>query len=196
MIQGNLQIYCIHAGVWFYRNGDDTNDALGCPLHVKVDAQGSETTTSLPAGLFAILNGLTFFFYVPCVLIFAILWRNCDDEGRLCLVEICFGKSQNADNAIIAEKIGVGAGAAVALLFSIGNLFAAGVAENCGTTGANAFIALNVFITLANVAACAQDSIIFYDGLKNCWDETDGDALEMCAGKIQEHAEGSGEEQA
>lgn len=125
------------------------------------------------------------------MLVFARLWKNCGDDGREWLVEMCFGKDQNTDTAEITEKIGVGAGAAVALLFSIGNLIAAGVAENCGTTAANAFIALNVFITLANVAACAQVSIIFYDGLKNCLDETGG---EMCAGKIQEHT--TGEEQA
>ena len=88
------------------------------------------------------------------------------------------GKDQDTDTAKIAEKIGAGAGAAVALLFSIGNLIAAGVADNCGMTEANAFIALNVFITLANVAACAQDSIIFYDGLKNCLDEEIQDNVE------------------
>ena len=128
------------------------------------------------------------------MLVFAILWKNCDDEGRECLVEVCFGKDHSTDTAKIAEKIGVGAGVAVALLFSIENLIAARVAENCGTTEANAFIALNVFITLANIAACAQVSIIFYNGLKNCLDETGGDALEMCEGKIEEHA--AGEEQA
>ena len=37
----------------------------------------------------------------------------------------------------MAEKIEVGAGAVVALLFSIGSLIAAGVAENCGMTEAN-----------------------------------------------------------
>ena len=84
---------------------------------------------------------------------------------------------------------GVGAGIAVALLFSIANLTVAGIAENCGTTAANAFIVLNVLITLANVAACSQVSIIFYDGLKKCLKETGGDAIEECAGKIQERVE-------
>jgi hypothetical protein len=83
--------------------------------------------------------------------VFALLWKNCGDGGREYLAEICFGSSK--ETAEIAEKIGVGAGAAVALLFSIVNLIVAGVAENCGTTAANAFIALNIFITLANVAA-------------------------------------------
>ena len=122
------------------------------------------------------------------MLVFAILWKNCDDEGRECLVEMCFGKDHSTNTAKIAEKIGVGAGAAVTLLFSIRNLIAAGVAENYGTTEANAFIALNVFITLANIVACAQVSIIVYDGLKNCLDETGGDALKMCAEKIEENA--------
>ena len=145
-------------------------DALGCPLRVEVEVDGSEETTSLPAGLFAILNGGTFFFYIPCVLIFTVLWKWCGKQegGREYLVEVCFGKGQSADAAIIAEKIGVGAAAAVGLLFSIGNLIAAGVSENCGTTEANAFIALNVLITLANVIACTQVSVIYYGGLKKC----------------------------
>ena len=102
---------------------------------------------------------------------------------------MCFGKDQSSDAAEIAEKIGVGAGIAVALLFSIANLIVAGIAEDCGITAANAFIALNVLITLANVAACTQVSIIFYDGLKKCLEETGGDAIEVCAGKIQKHVE-------
>ena len=177
------------AGIWFYQNAGSTTDALGCPLRVEVDTENSDEGISLPAGLFAILNGLTFFLYIPCALVFATLWKYCGDGGREFLVKLCFGKDQSSDAAEIAEKIGVGAGVAVALLFSIANLIVAGIAENCGTTAANAFIALNVLITLANVAACSQVSIIFYDGLKKCLDETGGDAIEVCAGKIQKHVE-------
>ena len=153
---------CICVGVWFYRNADTTTDALGCPLRVEVEVDGSEERTSLPAGLFAILNGGTFFFYIPCALAFAVLWKWCGKQegGREYLAEVCFGKGQSADAAIIAEKIGVGAAAVVGLLFSVGNLIAAGVSENCGTTEANAFIALNVLITLANAIACTQVSVI------------------------------------
>ena len=149
----------------------------------------SEETTSLPPGLFAILNGGTFFFYIPCVLIFTVLWKWCGKQegGREYLVEVCFGKGQSADAAIIAEKIGVGAAAAVGLLFSIGNLIAAGVSENCGTTEANAFIALNVLITLANVIACTQVSVIYYGGLKKCLKETGAEAIKVAAEKTKEH---------
>ena len=132
---------------------------MGCPIEV-------EGGVKLPAGLFAILNGGTFFYYIPCVMIFAVLWRYCDDEGRSCLVKTCFGDGTSADAAEIAEKIGVGAAAAIGILNSVADLIAAGVSENCGSTPANAFIALNVFVTIANVIACAQVSIIYYGGVK------------------------------
>lgn len=165
--------------------------ALGCNLNVEVDGSEGSDSVSLPAGLFGILNGATFFFYVPCVLVFALLWKWCGKivGGREYLVELCFGKGQSADVAAVAEKIGVGAVAVVGLLFSAANLIAAGVAENCGTHQANAFIALNVFVTLANVIACTQVSAIYYGGFKKCLEETGEDAIKEFAGKTKELVE-------
>ena len=159
--------------------------ALGCRLNVETDSSDGSTSVSLPAGLFGILNGVTFFIYIPCVLVFVVLWKWCGNisGGREYLVELCFGKGQSADTAAVAEKIGVGAVAVVGLLFSAANLIAAGVAENCGTPQANAFIALNVFVTLANVIACTQVSSIYYGGFKKCLKETGEDGVKEFAGK-------------
>ena len=114
--------------------------------------------------------------YIPCLLLFAVLWRFCGNitGGREYLVELCFGKGESAETAAIAEKIGAGVAAALGILNSVGNLIAAGVAENCGTPQANAFIVLNVLVTLANVLACTQVSVIYYGGFKKCIEESGG----------------------
>ena len=81
----------ICAGIWFYQNAGSTTDALGCPLHVKVDTENTDEGISLPAGLFTILNSLTFFFYIQCAMVFMALWKYCGDGGREFLVELCRG---------------------------------------------------------------------------------------------------------
>ena len=135
-----------------------------CPIKTEQDGP------ALPAGLFAILNGGTFFYYVPCLLLFAALWKYCGDGGRVFLVECIWGKGQSADTAEIAEKIGVGVAAAVGILNSATNMILAAIAEPCGTPAANAFIALNVLVMLANVVACIQVSIVYYGSMKKCFD--------------------------
>ena len=156
--------------------------ALGCSLNVELT-----DGVTLPAGLFGILNGVTFFIYIPCVLVFVVLWKGCGEieGGREFLVELCFGKDQSADAAAVAEKIGVGAVAAVLLLFSAVMVITAGLAENCGTPQANAFIALNVFVTLANIIACTQVSCIYYGGFKECIKETGEDGAKELADKAK-----------
>ena len=164
--------------------------AFGCPSS-ETDSSDGVTIASLPAGLFGILNGVTFFIYIPCVLGFVVLWKGCGkiEGGREYLVKLCFGKDQSADTAAVAEKIGVGAVAVVLLLFSAANVIVAGVAENCGTPQANAFIALNVFVTLANIIACTQVSSIYYGGFKKCIEETGEDAVKEAVEKTKEFVE-------
>ena len=162
-----MYVYVLYIGIWFYQSGNSGGkDLVGCT--VEVDVKDSEESVSLPAGLFAILNGGTYFYYIPCLLIFAAIWQICDEEGKTGLAKCIFGPE--AEAAEVAEKIGVGAAAVLGILVSIANLIAAGVSENCGTPAANAFIALNVFVTLFNASACAQVSVIYFwkEGIKEC----------------------------
>ena len=179
------------AGVYYYQNtpsADGTTDALGCQLPNNENPEESET--KLPAGLFALLNGFVFFYYVPFLLGFVVLWRVCSESGRRFLVELCFGTNTSTDKAELAEKIGVGGGAAVGMLFSVASLILGGISEkDCTTTLANAFIALHVFVTAANAIACIQVSVIYYGGFKKCWKESKDSAKEAAVEGAKELAE-------
>lgn len=119
----------------------------------------SEGGISPPVGLFAILNGLIFYYYLSC-LMFSALWRLCDQEGKPSLMRICCRES---DAAEVAEQIGVGVVAALGILNSIINVIAVGVSENnCGTSVSDAFLSLNVLVTVANVGACTQVFVAYY----------------------------------
>ena len=149
--------------MYLYTGGSSGGkDVLMCPIRAEEDGP------ALPPGLFAILNGATFFYYVPCLLLFAALWKYCGDGGREFLVKLIWGPEQSADTAEIAEKIGVGVAAAVGILNSATNMILAAVAEQCGVPAANAFIALNVLVFLVNAVACIQVSIVYYGSLNKC----------------------------
>ena len=173
--------FVFFVGIWYFPNTGSTMDAFMCEV--------KSGETKLPAGVFSILNGGTFFYYIPCLLIFSWLWKKCDDEGRQCLVEICCGKDTSTDAVELAEMIGVGAGGIAGLLVSIATLIAAGVSENCGTTQANGFIALNVLVTIFNVIACIQVSLVYYGGYKKCLKETAKGAKKA----MEDKAEGMGD---
>lgn len=124
--------------------------------------QGEDT--SLPVGAFGIVNGLMFFYYIPFLLIFSALWTYFgDDHSRKWLTELCFGKqNSSSDPGEVAKTIGVGTIAILGILISVADLIAAGVSEKCDSAGARAYIALNVFVTLINVVAAIQVTIVFY----------------------------------
>ena len=103
-----------------------SDEILGCHVPVGDDESGEEA--SLPVGIFAIINGLTFFYYIPCLLVFSACWTYCDEEGRRELTKQCFGE-ENTNTKEVAEKIGVGAAAILGILVSVGDLIAAGISE-------------------------------------------------------------------
>lgn len=145
-------------GIWL-RTGN--HDVLGCDLETEEYRHTPpEKSSPFSAALSAILNGLTYFYYMSCLIAFAI-WHCRDQRGRTSLGQFCCSKSENAK---IIEQIGVGVIAALGILNSFACVIAAGVSNilNCGTMGASAFVILNVLVTMFNAAACTQVFVVYY----------------------------------
>lgn len=134
--------------------------------------------TSLPA----MINGGAFFSYVLYAMVFIAIWKLYGGRNLFDNVQL-LGSREAAETV---EQVVVGAGTSVALLVSIGTLIVAAVVaaaaggSTCRSMEANVFVALNLLITFANVAACIQVSIVFIDALKNCLERNGGKVLAVC----------------
>ena len=98
-------------------------------------------------GVFSILNGLAFFYYIPCFLVFSLCYVNISD--------------QEAANAACG-KIGGGVAILLGFLSSLTDVVVTGLQENCRTTEADLFLLFNFVLTLFVAFAALQVAVVFF----------------------------------
>ena len=126
--------------MWFLHRDDNI---FKCSVQDDGDFSGDNAIV----GIYAIINGGTFFFYIPFLLVFAAIWGlciNCGDDPCILCVNFLFG------------KLLAGVGVILGYASTFTGLIGSAIVEHCGSAQSNAFIVMNVVMLLFNAFAGLQ----------------------------------------